>query len=77
MELLTPEQGQTPVTGFNVYDTVLIMHLVEKLLRCGAVTGRELSFVSELRGKAVNAAQTACGYDIEQLNQKVTESQGG
>jgi hypothetical protein len=80
MEPLTNDQGLTLVTGFTVYDTVLIMHLIEKLLRGGGVTGRELSYVSALRTKAVEAALLAAGFDIETLNApqiKKTNTQGG
>jgi hypothetical protein len=83
-DTLSEKQGLTPVTGFNVYDTVLIMHLVEKLLRGGGVTGRELSYVAQLRDKAVKGADTAVGFDIETLmapqqpkQKKTAETQGG
>lgn len=80
METLTQEQGMTPIAGFTVYDTVLMMHLIEKLLRGGGVTGRELSHVAMLRSKAISATQNAVGFDIEQLNIQTapkTENQGG
>lgn len=80
MDTLTEKQGHTAVTGFTVYDTVLIMHIIEKLLRGGGVTGQELSYVAALRHKTVVAAKTAVDFDIEVLNQnqKTTETvQGG
>jgi hypothetical protein len=73
MEALTDEQGLKPVSGFNVYDMVLITHLIEKLLRGGNVTGKELSFVAGLRAKAILTANIATGLDIDQI----IKTQGG
>jgi hypothetical protein len=67
LETLTEEQGNRPVSGFTVYDMVLVMHLIEKLLRNGLVTGKELSYVAGMRAKAVFSAQMASGFNIENL----------
>lgn len=80
MDSLTEKQGQSTVNGFTVYDTVLIMHMIEKLLRGGGVTGQELPYIAALRHKAIAATKESIGFDIETLNNKkpTTETvQGG
>ncbi len=65
--MLTEEQGLTAVDGFNVYDTVLIKHLIDKLLSKGLVIGKELPFVSSLYSKALIAAHDAIEVDISEI----------
>lgn len=69
--MLTEEQGHTFVNSlFHVYDMVLITHLVEKSLRAGIISGKELKYVNSLREKAIAGAQIAAGVDIDSVGSK-------
>jgi hypothetical protein len=63
--MLTHEQGFTPINVLTVYDVVVISQMIEKLLRAGLVTGRELNFVSSIRERLHTAVKQTIDYDID------------
>ena len=63
--MLTSEQGTMEIYGIHVYDGVVITQIIEKLLKSGAVSGKELLFVASLRSKVVAAIETATGVNID------------
>lgn len=72
--MLTTEQGTKELSGIHVYDGVVITQIIEKLLKSGAVSGKELLYVASLRSKVVAAIQVAVGVDIDNIEQ---EKDGG
>lgn len=68
--MLSEEQGLTEVVGLTVYDMLIVSHMVEKLLRNGLVTGKELSPVSSLHAKVLRIANEAVGVDLMEVGNK-------
>jgi hypothetical protein len=66
--MITKEQGNTQVEGLTVYEVIIMVQMVEKLLRGGMVTGRELNHVNTLRGKMVGLVEQYTGFDLDNPN---------
>ena len=64
--MLTQDQGLTLINGVNVYDVIVVSQIIEKLLRGGLVTGKELGHVSTLRAKLHNLVLQSSGIDIDE-----------
>jgi hypothetical protein len=64
--MLTSEQGSADITGLNVFDGVVITQVIEKLLRSGNVTGKELLYLGSVRTKIITAIESAVGVNIDQ-----------
>jgi hypothetical protein len=65
--VLTKEQALTAIT-INCYDAVIMTQLIEKSLRNGLITGKELSTVAGLRGKLATLILVGVGVDIDDSN---------
>lgn len=63
--MVTQEQGFTVLPGINVYDAIVVSQLIEKLLRNGLVTGKELGHVASLRNKFHALVKQAVSVDID------------
>jgi hypothetical protein len=72
--MLTEEQGFAQVQGINVYDVVVVSQIIEKLLRGGLVTGKELGHVSALRGKLHKIVQSTIGIDLDNPEKEIRET---
>jgi hypothetical protein len=64
--LLSEDEGLKPLDGLCVYDAIIMVQMIDKLLRGGLVTGREVGHVAVIRSKIVDAALRA-GTNIEEL----------
>lgn len=62
--MIPEEEGFRTVDGVCVYDVVLIVQIIEKLLKAGAVSGREVAHVAGLRSRLIDAASKA-GVGVE------------
>ena len=60
----TPEQTLVTIP-INYYDAVIITQMIEKLLRNGLVTGRELAAVASLRMKILRMVKQDIGVDLD------------
>lgn len=67
--MLTKEQALTPIP-INCYDAVIITQLIEKLLRNGLITGKELAVVAGLRVKLTGTVQQSIGVDLDNPDQE-------
>ena len=64
--MLTQEQGLAPVKlDLHVYDVVIIAQMIEKLLRSGLVTGKEINYVATVRQKLHASVLQTIGLDID------------
>ena len=68
--MLTQEQALTAIS-INCYDAVIITQLIEKLLRGGLVTGREISAVASLRVKLLGTMKQAIDVDFDNPTEQV------
>lgn len=71
--MITKEQGITYVEGLTVYDVVIMTQMIEKLLRGGLVSGRELSHVTALRTKMIGLIIQCTGFDLDNPTAKKEE----
>lgn len=62
--MLTQEQALESIS-INCYDAVIISQLIEKLLRHGLVTGKEVATVAGLRMKVLATVKGAIGIDLD------------
>lgn len=63
--MLDTKKGLTGIDGLCVYDAIVITNIIDKLLKTGAVTGKEVGHVASLRAKATAAVQRAIGLDLD------------
>ena len=67
--MIDPTIGLLKLSDLNIYDGVVVLQIIEKLLRSGAVTGREIAHVASLRVKIAEAIKAASGQDIDNMSQ--------
>ncbi len=63
--MVTQEQGSKLINGVNVYDVVLVTQIIEKLLRGGLITGKELGHVFAIRNKLLSLVKNDVGIDLD------------
>ncbi len=63
--MLTADQGFKLVNGVNVYDVMVITQMIEKLLRGGLVTGKELGHVYTIRAKLREMVIQSINVDLD------------
>lgn len=63
--MVSEQEGYTTVDGLTVYDCIVITQIIDKLLKGGLVTGREVGHVALLRAKVIAAAEKVIGFNID------------
>lgn len=62
--MLTKEQGETAIS-FTCYDAIVVMQMIEKLLKSGLVSGKELAHVAGLRIMLLNSVHVKTGVNLD------------
>jgi len=63
--VLDASKGTSPLGGLCVYDGIVVVQIIERLLRSGGVSGRELNHVAALRTKVAMSIKQACGVSVD------------
>lgn len=67
--MLDQEQFHTKIEGVTVYDAVILSQIIEKALRGGLVTGKELNPVAVVRNNLHSYVQAAIGIDLDSITE--------
>lgn len=65
MQLFTEEQQNLSLEGLAVYDGLITLQMVERLLQTRAISGPEMNAVSKVRTAMCDAIQEATGINYD------------
>jgi hypothetical protein len=63
--MFTKENGELPVANLNVFDSVIMVQIIDKALHGGIIAGPEISCIAVTRSRLVAAIFTATNINYD------------